>query len=173
MTTAELIRHWAKEQPDHPALRWADGQLTYQELDERSNRVAQALKAAGVGEGDHVAYLDKNSPEQLELFYGAAKLNAVPTPVNFRLAPPEIAVIVADAEAKVFAVARVRARRREDRRRPARHDHRRHRLGSPFPSYADWRTPTRPTIRWPRRPPETSPTSSTRRVRPADPRACN
>ncbi|MGZ4718548.1 MAG: AMP-binding protein, partial [Acidimicrobiales bacterium] len=104
MTTAELIRHWAAEQPDHPALRWGDQQLTYRELDERSSRVAQALRAAGVGPGDHVAYLDKNSPEQIELFYGAAKLNAVPTPVNFRLAPPEVAVIVSDAEAKVFAV---------------------------------------------------------------------
>ncbi len=104
MTTAELIRHWAAVQPDHPALRWGDEQETYRELDGRSSQVAQALRAAGVGAGDHVAYLDKNSPEQLELFYGAAKLNAVPTPVNFRLAPPEIAVIVADAEAKVFAV---------------------------------------------------------------------
>jgi long-chain acyl-CoA synthetase len=103
-TTGELIRQWAAEQPDHPALKWGDQQLTYGELDERSSRVAQALRAAGVGEGDHVAYLDKNSPEQLELFFGAAKINAVPTPVNFRLAPPEIAYIVADAEAKVFAV---------------------------------------------------------------------
>ena len=103
-TTAALLRHWAAEQPDHPALRWGDQQLTYRELDERSSRVAQALRAAGVGPTDRVAFLDKNSPEQAELFYGAAKLNAVPTPVNFRLAAPEIAVIVADAEAKVFVV---------------------------------------------------------------------
>jgi long-chain acyl-CoA synthetase len=103
-TTGETIRHWAAERPDRAALRWDGEQLTYRELDERSNRVAQALRAEGVGPGDHVAYLDKNSPEQLELFYGAAKLNAVPTPVNFRLAPPEIAVIVGDAEAKVFVV---------------------------------------------------------------------
>ena len=103
-TTAETIRHWAAERPDHPALRWGDEQLSYGELHERSSRVAQALRAAGVGPGDHVAYLDKNSPEQVELFFGAAKLNAVPTPVNFRLAPPEIAFIVADAQAKVFAV---------------------------------------------------------------------
>ena len=103
-TTAQLIRHWAAERPDHPAVRWADGQLSYRELDEQSSQVAQALRAAGVGPGDHVAYLDKNSPEQIELFFGAAKLNAVPTPVNFRLAPPEVAVIVGDAEAKVLVV---------------------------------------------------------------------
>ena len=105
ITTAEIVRHWAAERPDHVALRWgADQHLTYGELNERSDRLAQALREAGVGGGDHVCYLDKNSPEQIELFFGAAKLNAVPTPVNFRLAPPEIAVIVADAGAKVFAV---------------------------------------------------------------------
>ena len=103
-TASDLIRQWAEERPDHPALRWDGGQLSYRELDERSNRVAQALRAAGVGKGDRVAYLDKNSPEQVELYFGAAKLGAVPSPVNFRLAPPEIAFIVGDAGAKVFAV---------------------------------------------------------------------
>jgi long-chain acyl-CoA synthetase len=103
-TTAELIRHWAAERPDHPALRWDGQELTYRELDERASRVAQALRAAGVGPEERVCYLDKNSPEQIELFFGAAKLNAVPTPVNFRLAPPEVVVIVSDAAAKVFVV---------------------------------------------------------------------
>jgi len=103
-TTAGMLRHWAQVQPDHVALRWGDAEMTYRELDEGSSRVANALRAAGVGAGDHVAYLDKNSPEQVEVLFGAAKLNAVPTPVNFRLAPPEIAVIVTDAEAKVFVI---------------------------------------------------------------------
>jgi long-chain acyl-CoA synthetase len=103
-TTAEFVRHWAKSTPDHVALRWASGEMTYRELDDRSSRVANALRAEGVGPGDRVAFLDKNSPEQIELFFGAAKLNAVPTPVNFRLAAPEVAVIVSDCEAKVFVV---------------------------------------------------------------------
>ena len=60
-TTAGIIRRWAAERPEHPALRWGDQQLTYRELDERSSRVAQALAAAGVEAGDRVAYLDKNS----------------------------------------------------------------------------------------------------------------
>ena len=102
--TADFVRHWARVKPEHPALRWAGGQLSYRELDERSSRVAAALSSTGVGPGDRVAFLDKNSPEQIELFFGAAKLNAVPCPVNFRLAAPEIAVIVSDSEAGVFAV---------------------------------------------------------------------
>ena len=104
-TTADLIRYWAEVSPDHPALRWEDGgQLTYGELDARADQVAQALLAAGVGRGDRVAYLDKNSPEQVELYFGSVKVGAVPTPVNYRLAPPEIAYIVADAGARVVAV---------------------------------------------------------------------
>lgn len=103
-TTADCLRRWAAVRPDHPAMRWAGGQLTYGEMDERTNRLAQALAGAGVGRGDRVAYLDKNSPEQMELFFAAAKLGAVPTPVNYRLAPPEVGFIVADSEAKVFAV---------------------------------------------------------------------
>lgn len=103
-TTAELLRHWARVKPDHPALRWETGELSYRQLDERSSRVAQALVEAGVHVGDRVCYLDKNSPEQVELIFGSAKVNAVPTPVNFRLAPAEVAFIVRDAGAKVFAV---------------------------------------------------------------------
>jgi long-chain acyl-CoA synthetase len=99
-----MIRRGAAERPDHAALRWGDEHLSYRELDERSSRAAQALRASGVGPGDRVAYLDKNGPEQVELFFAAAKLNAVPTPVNFRLAPPEVALIVADAGAGVFLV---------------------------------------------------------------------
>jgi long-chain acyl-CoA synthetase len=103
-TTGAFVRHWAAHRPGHPALRWAGGELTYAELDMRSSRVASALRAEGVGPGRRVAYLDKNSPEQFELFFGAAKLNAVPCPVNYRLAAPEIADIVRDSEATVFAV---------------------------------------------------------------------
>jgi long-chain acyl-CoA synthetase len=103
-TTAGLLRFWAREKPDHPALRCRDRQLTYAQLLERSCRVANGLREAGVGPGDRVAFIDKNSPEQVELMFGAALINAVPAPVNYRLAPPEIAVIVNDSEAKVFVV---------------------------------------------------------------------
>src|SRR5215469_355880 len=98
------LREWAAAQPSHPALKWAGGELTYAELHQRSSRVARALEAAGVRPGDRVAFLDKNSPEQVEMFFGASYLGAVPAPVNFRLAPPEVAVIVEDCEARVFAV---------------------------------------------------------------------
>src|SRR5262245_56813486 len=95
MPFAEMIRHQARARPGHPALRWTDGgptyrELTYRELDELTSRLARALRAAGVGRGDRVAILDLNHPAHLELVIGAAKLGAVPVPVNFRLAEPEV-----------------------------------------------------------------------------------
>jgi long-chain acyl-CoA synthetase len=102
--TAEVIRTWGKERPGLDALRWEGGSMTYSELDRRSNQVAQGLRAEGVGPRDRVAIIDKNGPEYFEWFFGAAKLNAVPTPVNWRLAPREVAYIVNDARAKVFVV---------------------------------------------------------------------
>jgi long-chain acyl-CoA synthetase len=104
-TTGELIRTHGTERADTPALLWGDGeQMTYGELYGKAQQVAQALKAEGVGNQDRVALLDKNCPEYFELQYGAALLNAVMTPVNWRLAPREVAYIVNDAQAAVFAV---------------------------------------------------------------------
>jgi long-chain acyl-CoA synthetase len=86
------------------SLVQGDRVQTWQELYQRSSQVAQALKAAGVGSQDRVAFLDKNSIEHFEVFYGCALLNAVSVDINFRLAAPEVAFIVNDARAKVFVV---------------------------------------------------------------------
>jgi long-chain acyl-CoA synthetase len=103
-TTATILRHWAERTPGKVALRWSDGELTYAELDRRARQVANGLRAEGIGPGDRVTFLDRNGPEIVELAFGAALLNAVPTPINYRLAPADVAAIVADAEAKVLVV---------------------------------------------------------------------
>jgi long-chain acyl-CoA synthetase len=103
-TLVGRLRYWAEHRPDHVALKWDGGQATYAELDVNSNRLAAALASTGVEPGERVAYLDKNSPEQIELLFAAAKLGAVACPVNYRLAPPEIAFVVGDSGARVFAV---------------------------------------------------------------------
>jgi long-chain acyl-CoA synthetase len=103
-SVAGTIRDQAAERPDALALTFQDRALTFADLDERSSRVAQALRDAGVGEGDRVAFLDKNCPEYFDTLFGAAKLNAVDVAVNWRLAPPEIKYTVNDAQAKVLFV---------------------------------------------------------------------
>jgi long-chain acyl-CoA synthetase len=103
-TIAGIIRTHAKNLSGKVSLVQGDRVQTWKELYTRSSQVAQALKAAGVGNQDRVAFLDKNSIEHFEVFYGCALLNAVSVDINFRLAAPEVAFIVNDAQAKVFVV---------------------------------------------------------------------
>ena len=106
-STADVIRTHAKERGSDIAIvqPMPEGEAfrqTWAELDERSNRVANALAAAGVGEGDRVSIVDKNGYEYFEVLFGAAKLNAVTVNINWRLAPPEVAWIADNAQSKVF-----------------------------------------------------------------------
>lgn len=103
-TIAEIARTHAAERPDKVAIICNDRSLTYGELHAESSKVANALIAAGVGSQDRVGFIAKNIPEYFTLLMGAAKVNAVPVAVNWRLAPPEMAYILDNAEAKVVLV---------------------------------------------------------------------
>ena len=103
---ADLVRRQARERPQAIALTFEDRQQGYGELDRRANLVANALAAAGIRPGDRVAILARNSDRFFELFFGCAKAGAVLVPVNFRLAPPEIAQVVNDSHARLLVVGR-------------------------------------------------------------------
>ena len=103
-TLADVVREHARHRPDAAAISCGDITLTFSELDRRSSQVANALAAAGVGHGDRVAVLDKNSPAFFEVAFGCSKLGAVLVALNWRLAPPEIAAIVSDAKVSVLLV---------------------------------------------------------------------
>jgi long-chain acyl-CoA synthetase len=102
LRVADVVREHAAARPDHVAIRAGDRELTYAELDERSNRLAQALLAAGVGPGTRVAHLDRTAPEVIELLFAVSKIGAVLVPMNWRLARPELAAILADARAALL-----------------------------------------------------------------------
>ena len=103
-TIAEIARRYARTQPDKPAFIQDDEVVTYAQLDERSNRVANGLLAEGIGSQDHVGFLDKNCLEFFDYLYGAAKINAVHAGINWRLAPREILHMINDAESKLIIV---------------------------------------------------------------------
>ena len=99
---ADVIRRHAAARPDAVAIRHGERELSYRELDERSNRLAQALLAHGLGAGARVAYLDRSSPEVVELLFAAGKLGAVLVPLNWRLAEPELRGVLADSGAPLL-----------------------------------------------------------------------
>ena len=101
---ADIVRHHAAERPDAIALTFEDRHTSYAALDRHSSRVANGLIAAGIKLGSRVALLDKNHDSFFEIWFGCAKAGAVLVPVNWRLAPPEIAFIVNNAEAEILFV---------------------------------------------------------------------
>ena len=103
-TIADVIREHGARRPDATALVFGDDAVSFGELDRRSSQVAQALRATGVGPGDRVAFVDRNGVEWFEVTFALAKLGAVNVSVNWRLAPPEMATIIDDAQAEVVVV---------------------------------------------------------------------
>jgi long-chain acyl-CoA synthetase len=103
-TIADIPTTFASTQPDAIAFSFEGRDTTFAAYDDHTNQVANALIASGVGKGDHICYLGKNSDHYFELFLGAAKMGAIMTPVGWRLAPPEIAYIVNDSHAAMLFV---------------------------------------------------------------------
>jgi acyl-CoA synthetase (AMP-forming)/AMP-acid ligase II len=101
---AETVRMQAKSRGDATVFEFEGRRITFAEFDRNTNRVANALKAAGVRHGERIAYLGKNSDIYFELLFGAMKAGVVMAPVNWRLAGPEIAFIVEDCKAPLLFV---------------------------------------------------------------------
>jgi len=101
---ADLLARWARELPDGTALVFGPTRRTWAQLRERVQRVAGALRAAGLRPGDRIAVLDLNHPSCLELTLACALTGCANAVVNFRLAPPEIVYVVNDAQARLLFV---------------------------------------------------------------------
>ena len=100
----DVVREHARAQGNIIAFTYGDEDITFAELDEGANRVANGLAALGVRPGERVAFLGKNHPFYFEALLGAARIGAVMTPVNWRLAPPEVAYILDNCQAQVVFV---------------------------------------------------------------------
>ncbi|HBY95120.1 MAG TPA: 2-succinylbenzoyl-CoA synthetase [Chloroflexi bacterium] len=87
----------ARLEPNKIGLVFEGREITYRDWDERASRAAHGFAALGVQPGDRVGLLMMNSPEFLECFFGLAKTGAIVVPLNWRLAPPELAFIAQDA----------------------------------------------------------------------------
>lgn len=93
----------ALRNPTRPAFIDADtGKTTsFVQLEERTNRLADALHARGVRRGDRVAMVTLNSPMVMEIYFAVAKLGAISVPINFRLSTSEINFVLQDSGATV------------------------------------------------------------------------
>ncbi|MDX2166234.1 MAG: AMP-binding protein, partial [Deltaproteobacteria bacterium] len=96
------LAHHAQTRPDRVALIVGDATLTYAALNARVNRLARALRRAGVGVGDAVGAALPNGCTWFELLNAVGKLGAQLVPIGYRLKGPEIAYMLADSAATVL-----------------------------------------------------------------------
>jgi len=115
----QLARH-AAARPDHPAIRHAEGTLSWAQLNDRSLRLAAWLRERGVVAGDRVLILMHNGLDYAVALLAIQHLRAMAVPINFRLAAAEVTFLATDADVAAAViderllplVAEVRAARR-------------------------------------------------------------
>ena len=79
-----MLEEVAKQYGAKTAIALGDRRLSYAELDEASNRVANALLELGLSKGDRVAVLLSNSPEFAIIYFGIVKVGAIAVPLDTR-----------------------------------------------------------------------------------------
>ncbi len=78
----DFLHRQATHQPEHTAIVFEGRKTSYSELEESSNRLARALRAAGCRRGDRVALLLPKSPEALIAMFAALKAGCVYVPLD-------------------------------------------------------------------------------------------
>jgi len=104
MNTAEFLQITAYTVPDRDALVCGDKRVTYMEMLERTNRLANALQQMGLSRGDKLAVMAVNSPEYVETYYACARLGVTFVPLNYRAKDEELTYMINTAEARVLFV---------------------------------------------------------------------
>jgi acyl-CoA synthetase (AMP-forming)/AMP-acid ligase II len=102
MIVPDHLHAAARLHAHRPMAICGDETRTYAEMEERSNRLANALLSAGLAPGDRVGTWLENSIRCIELDFALAKAGLVRVSLNPRLTPREAEFILADADARVF-----------------------------------------------------------------------
>src|SRR5690242_5826141 len=89
---------------DRPAFVRHGRAVSFAALEDAATRFAAGVVAAGLHPGDRVLLLIPNALETFELLIGCARAGVVAVPVNWRLAPAELAAVADDAGARAVVV---------------------------------------------------------------------
>ena len=101
-TLQDLVDRNARLHGDGLFQVFGERRQTFREYAERARRLASALHGAGLRVQDRVAILAMNCPEYLEVYGVGEVAPFIVTPVNFRLAPPEIQYVLRDSAPAVL-----------------------------------------------------------------------
>ena len=99
---SSFIAFHARRTPARCALKYRGEEISYAAFDHRVRRVAGWLSSRGIGAGDVVAVLMKNSAAFLELVFAASHIGAVFLPINYRLSADEVGYILGNSGARLL-----------------------------------------------------------------------
>jgi long-chain acyl-CoA synthetase len=102
MDLRELVKKQAENYKDKVFLYWKDITVSYTQLEELTNKVANFLYDLGIRKGDKVSVYLPNMPEYVYLYLGIPKIGAVIGPVNALFKPREVKFVVGHSEAKAI-----------------------------------------------------------------------
>ena len=103
-TLSDLLRRTARRTPGKLAIRCGQVDWSFAEFDDICNRLAGGLAQSGIGVGDRVAVLARNSHGFAALRFALARLGAVLVPINFMLNAHEVRFILEHSGAKTLCV---------------------------------------------------------------------
>ncbi|MBA3330707.1 MAG: AMP-binding protein [Actinobacteria bacterium] len=106
LTLGSWLGERARVTPERVAIDFGGALTTYGELDRQARALAAALHGRGLRHGDRLATLTGNRPEHVAAFFACARAGLVLCPLNWRLAPAELAVQLDDAEPALLLVER-------------------------------------------------------------------
>lgn len=102
MNTAEFLTIANAICPDKLAIVFEKKRFTFSQLNERTNRLGNALTNLGVKKGDRVAMLQVNTNQCVETYFAVAKIGAVYVPLNFRGRGNELSYMLNSSEANTL-----------------------------------------------------------------------
>jgi long-chain acyl-CoA synthetase len=100
-----MIADAAARRPHHPALICDGESRSWADFDGRVKRVANALLAAGLGHGEKVALLGRNSPEYVEVFIGTIRAGGCIVPLSSIAPSDALERMIVDSGARFFFLA--------------------------------------------------------------------
>jgi len=106
MNIKQALEDTAREIPHKKAIILGTRRVTYGELDESSNRVANALLELGMKKGTHVAILMSHSPEWVINYFGVVKGGGIAVLLNTALKAPELDSLLRDSDSEILITER-------------------------------------------------------------------
>ena len=104
MNTAEFLQISAMVVPDRTALVCGDKRVTFTEMADRVNRLANWLQSNGAGPDHPVGAMSTNGIEYIETYYAAAKIGATFVPLNYRAKTEELTYMINSSDISVLFV---------------------------------------------------------------------